>query len=54
MIALEERVLRLEERQEDMLGNAGSGRAHTAYTGLHPLHWPGIRPSLRPGQAFDL
>ncbi len=36
MIAEEERLLKIIERQEDMLGNAGLGRAHTATLHVSP------------------
>jgi len=36
MIALEERILKLIERQEDMLGISGLGRAHTATLHVSP------------------
>ncbi len=36
MIALEERILKIIERQEDMLGNSGLGRAYTATLHVSP------------------
>ncbi len=58
MISLEERVARIIERQEDMLGNAGLGRAYTATlhvspdgTGADGLSWRTAYQT--PAAAFD-
>ncbi len=58
MIALEERMLKLIERQENMLGNAGLGRAYTATlrvspdgTGADGLSWRTAYQT--PAAAFD-